>query len=391
MDRTTRSGVAALTFLLPLTLVPWTNADDDRAAEARKLFLAVETVSRLEKEEQERHIQKLYEEILPRLRSLDVVGLPERTGPLIPQQRSWYSPEELAERIMAHGDGGWPWLIVEGTSLCLDILKKNHASLVPCVKADMESKKEANMKRALLVIGDLGLVGFFEPVLHVFETDAVLSERASYALRDIDDPRAIAPMVKKCPDLRGHYTVLAFLRRLQAGKKADPSLLGLLDSKDPEVRCRAAYALAESGDPRLIPHIERLANDKDAEVREYASNMGFCMEGGEFEKVRPVLVSMLADSSMRVRSITARCFAQRKDMVCARTLFELLKDTSMDKLKQHDIVQGIHSLTGSYFGYYSDACEPTTTNKKKAIRRFADWVEKNAANQRLHTDGQGRR
>ena len=382
--------VAAFSLLFSVVSFSPIKAEENKIAEAKRLFIFVETVSRLEEKEQIQHIQKMYQEVFP---SLNLVLMHNRLAllplqaQLIYREDSTLSPEELADSIIAKNTVGWLLLYHLSEKRCLNVLKKNHEHLIPFLKEDIVSKKKLKRERALLVIGSLRLRKFFDSVLHVFETDVELSSRASYTLRDIGDPRAIAPMVKKYPDLATNM-VFEILRRLQTKSAADPSLIRLLKSNDPEVRWRASYALTESGDPNLIPYVFLLAKDKDARVRKQASEIGFSMKGKYFKKVRHILVTLLSDSNKKVRSFTAICFAQRKDNICAQTLLELLKDTSMNEWEHSNIVQSIHSLTGSYFGYYlgSDAWKPTTKNNKQAIKNFTNWVNENVVN-KISDDG----
>lgn len=347
------------------------------AAEAKRLFVFLETISRLEKEEQKQHIPIIYQNIYLPLWYFSM-GSATPWQPLDSEEQR-LSPEELADSIQAHKNGAWWRLIWLSQKASLDILRKNQESLVPLVKADITSKKKSNRKRALKVISDLKLIDQFDSVLHIFETDADLSDRAMHTLRDLRDPRAIAPIVKKNPGLRAFEC----LRNLQAGNAANPSIIAILQSKDPEARWRAAYILTESADPKLIPHFIRLAKDKEGRVRWTAALMGHFLAKKYPQAVRPTLVKLLSDPDSRVRSQTAMYFAERKDPVCAQTLLEMLKNTSIKALGRSHIVKAIHTLTGSNFGYHigSDAWKPTTENNKRAIKRFEEWINKNAANE----------
>ncbi len=345
--------------------------------QAKQLFVEVERIARLAKAEQAKHVQHLYRDVFPVAElhrySLTILGRPE-----MPADRATLTPEALADQILSHGEGRG-WLVEYARATCLGLLGHNLQLLEALIKADFQSRDESARKRALRIVGRLRLSRFFEDVLEVFQKDRNLSERAAYTLRDIGDPRAIPYLVRQQPGT----TLPAFelLRSLQRGRPADTTLVELLRSHDPGVRWRAAYALAESGDASLLPHIKRLARDQHPKVRKYAANMGFCMKHEVFMRIRPTVVSLLSDPNLEVKCFVARCFAQRKDKVCARTLLELAKDTSIDQLQHSNIIQAIHSLTGSYFGYHigSDAWRPTSENNKKAIEEFGRWIQKQAA------------
>ncbi len=365
-----------LTIFFSILTVGEINADNTKDIVAKKLFIKTEIVSRLENEEQKKHIKNLYQNIFPELQTLKIFGI--FPGPFITKKELKLSPEKLADFIADNKFGGWPWLIQFSINNCLDIFKTNQEYLIPFVKADINSEITANKKRALYVIRELKLTNFFESIVYVLETDSSLFGIASITLRDIDNPKAIAPIVRTCPDLKRNM-VFGYLRLLQRGRSADSSLITLLESKDPEVRWRAGYALAESNDPKLIPYVFRLSKDKNAMVRKQASNIGLCIKGKNFEKVRPALITLLHDSSTKVKLFTAICLAQRKDTVCASTLLDLLKDDSLIYANNSNVVDAMYDITGSRFGYDSSpgAWKPTTENNQRAIKQFAKWIKNN--------------
>ncbi len=370
------TGFTVLSLLFSISPVSQANASESKEIIAKKLFIKTEIVSRLENEEQKKHIKNLYQNIFPELQTLKIFGI--FPGPFITKKELKLSPEKLADFIADNKFGGWPWLIQFSINNCLDIFKTNQEYLIPFVKADINSEITANKKRALYVIQNLNLTNFFESIVYVLETDSSLFGIASITLRDIDNPKAIAPIVRTCPDLKRNM-VFGYLRRLQRGRPADSSLITLLESKNPEVRWRAGYALAESNDPKLIPYVFRLSKDKNAMVRKQASNIGLCIKGKNFEKVRPALITLLHDPSTKVKLFTAICLAQRKDTACASTLLELLKDDSLDHPNHSNVVHAMQDLTGTYFGYHfgSDAWKPTTENNRRAIKQFAKWIKNN--------------
>ena len=288
--------------LFSILLALQANAIETKEIIAKKIFIKTETVSRLDNKEQKQHIKNLYQDIYPTLQTLKVFGI--FPGPFISKEELKLSPKKLADVIAVDKHGGWPWLIQFSINNCLDIFKTNQEHLIPFVKKDIESQITANKKRALYVIRDLNLTNFFKSIVYVLETDSSLFGIATITLRDIDNPKAIAPIVRTCPNLQRNM-VFGYLRLLQRGRSADPSLITLLESKDPEVRWRAGYALAESNDPKLIPYVFRLSKDKNAMVRKQASNIGLCIKGKNFEKVRPALITLLHDSSTKVKLFTA--------------------------------------------------------------------------------------
>jgi hypothetical protein len=341
----------------------------------REAFVFVETAARLPAPGQRPHVRRIYQEVYPHLESLPSSSA--AFAGLIPHD-TWSSlnPEQLAVHILGPQGYGWGLLHAESKRVCVKVLENNRDELKRLVTQDLEQNDKTTKARALHAIGKFRFAEFFGPVLAIFETDADLWERAAYTLSDIGNPQAIRPMMQKYPTLRGNPT-FGLLRSLQRRHGAEPLLIERLHSVDPEERWRATYSLAESGDPSLIPYVERLIHDEDERVREAAANIGFCIDTGDSHLVRPILVEALHDPSPTVRRFAACCFAQRKDAVCAPVLLELLKDGSMESWAHSNIVQAVQSLAGTYFGYHvgSDAWQPTTENNQAAIERFAEWIE----------------
>ncbi len=231
------------------------------------------------------------------------------------------------------------------------------------MKADLESERREHKERALLIIRKFKLVGFFHSVLRILDKDDDLSERAAETLGYLGDPRAIAPMVKRDPEL---LFVSGKLRQLQQKQPAHPLLMRLLASQDPGIRQRAAFALAGSGDPKLVSYVPGLAQDDDVRVRKETPIMTSNMAQEDFKKVRPAIVALLSDSNTEVRLITARTLVRRQDSVCASTLLSLLKDASISERKRNDVAGMIRALTGSLFGYeYRVKASPSTMKSDK--------------------------
>ena len=109
------------------------------------------------------------------------------------------------------------------------------------------------------------------------QLDGTEEDVAASALRDLNDLRAIPLLVRH--GIMRHFEVL---RHLQRGRLANSELLALLDEKDAEVRWRAAYALAESGDPGLASIVKRLARDEASQARAQAANIAFLLPSHAF-------------------------------------------------------------------------------------------------------------
>jgi RNA polymerase sigma factor (sigma-70 family) len=344
--------------------------------QVKQLVMETEEVRRLPPDEQKKKLPRVYRRILPGLAEIDYFALPQ--DPHYAKRRAergMLSAREWVEKSWKENEMASAYLIRDAHKTCYAILQKHLDEVKPLLLADLASKNAADVKRALRDIGELRADALFDQVLAIFNgKNAELSERASLTLRDLGDPRAIPDMVKRGPKLANYSQ----LRSLQRGRKADPDIVAGLESADATVRERAAYALAESGDPTLVSHVIRLCADASAPVRENAANMGFNLTKDAFAKVRPSLVKLLDDPSTSVRKFTTICFVYHRDKACAKTLLQMIQDPKRTDRERFAIVPYIYQLTGTDFGYDSqNAWQPTTPANQAAIRRFAEWIKKN--------------
>jgi len=255
-----------------------------------------------------------------------------------------------------------------------DFIRSNLSLFDQYLNSDLHSENIEELGRALNFIGDFRITKYTQKVRQIFLTSDKLESKAAYVLRDLGSYESIPDLVKKPDNLMEYFELL---RNLQKGRKAHKEIVNLLEAKDTNLRWRAAYSLAESGDPTLLPHCKKLLKDPDPMVRRQALNIGFLLEGDSYNKIYSELVRTLKDPDRSVRIDVVCSFAWRKDSVCARTLLELLKDGTMEETWHSNIWQAMNNLTGSYFGYYhgSDAWKPDTENNKKAIERFEEWIK----------------
>jgi HEAT repeats len=188
-----------------------------------------------------------------------------------------------------------------------ELLDKHQGIVRPLLEADLQSHDQRAVERALDVIGELGLKEFFGQVAAIFRKNDAVAEAASIALRDLDDPRAIRLLVDRHPQDPLRY--FESLRHLCRSRPAEPALVKHLSAKDEQTRWRAAYALAESGDDNLTPHVQKLTKDVIPMVRREAGHMGFHLSIDGFARVRADLVVLLTDSAPGVRLDIACLFA----------------------------------------------------------------------------------
>jgi hypothetical protein len=243
---------------------------------------------------------------------------------------------------------------------------------VPLVKEDLAGTDNDNVQRGIRAASAFHLGQLFEDLVAVFQKNDKLALYAAYALRDLNDPRAIRILVERFPDRPTEY--YECLLHLQHGRKADSALLRLLDSPDARIRWRATYALRESGDLALIPVARKLFQDTEASVRENAAVIPFLMPEEGFIQLRPDLVALLNDPNARVRYQIAVCFASRKDDVCAEALLKLLKEPGLEEWIYSNVIQSVNTLAGSYFGYELGE-PPANPANKSAADHFAEWIK----------------
>lgn len=343
-------------------------------------FLFVEKIARSSPAQQANNIPFLYRmyfELDYRMKSSRPFG---DSFPLSRAEYLRLTPEEIAAKSGSDA-------LKEYTEQRALELMRNHPTLVyPLIKKDLGSTDKKNLLRALIVARSLRSKEYFEPVLALFQSakDNDIVEHAACTLEFIDDPRAIAPMLRR----RQNCYFFEHLRILQKSRTPSQALLQLLSSPNADVRWKAVCALAESGDSSLVPYVNKLLQDPDKRVRVEAVNMAANLKAGEFPHVRPSLVKLLSDPAMDVRFYVATLLADRKDKVCANALLQLVKNKALQQWQYTDIIQAIEHLTGAYVDYkkcdyrtYGYSATPGTPANLKLIDYFAEWVEHNQAHE----------
>ncbi len=342
--------------------------------EAEKLFVSVEKVYRLKKSAQKEHLSTLYRITYPRIEPMLVCCA---FFTKIPKNRLAYSPKELAEHIVKQKHSHWGQLVGNASITCRKILLRHPDILIPLVEQDLVCTDSSSVKRGLNAIREFRLKGFYDPVLRIFNQREDLAQTAAHTLSAINNPSAIEPMIRKYPDLQTH-SIFEELRDLQQKRKASPLLIQCLRSNNASVRWRAAYALCGSGDPDLIPHLKRIIKDRNRYVRKQALYLGFSMRKKYFSEIRSDLTPLLSDPNLEIQKTAAILFAQKKDNVCALTLLELIQNEAIAERDHRKIVEAVENLTGTRFGYStaSGTLQPVIPVNRKAILKFAAWIEK---------------
>lgn len=344
-------------------------SDADYRTKARELFLIVERAARLPPPQQSLEIPPIYREVWPVLETEMLTSMPGF---------AWNGLSDLNERdlrpeeLLAVYDekGGWPIIAEAARNRCHRLLLSHAREVEGLAREDLASKERKQWHRGLRAAGEFHLAALYD--VAVAQLDGPEQDFAAYALRGIDDPLAIPILVRH--GVTRHFEVL---RALQRNRPANTALLDELTHRDAEVRWRAAYALAESRDPHLVPTVERLARDESPKVREQAANIGFELPAEAFLRVRLVLVKFLADPAVEVRSFVVVLFASRKDPVCANALYDLLaNEQTLESWRQSNLVQALDNLTGSYFGFVPGTISSPSA-RRVSLRQFADWMAQN--------------
>ncbi len=259
-------------YVLPilLTVVAPSSVAQDAArqtADVRALFLEVERAASLPPDAQLERLPRLYREACAQLDNPRFIAALAWTA-FSTAAAAGETVEDLADRL--ERQGRWPWLAEAGRRRCHEVLDRHRERVQSLARADLKGDSAALRDRALRVAGSLKLVGLYEEVAAALGGPE--SEMAAYALRDMDDPRAIPLLIRVAPERpTEHFEIL---RSLQRNRPAHPMLLNLLGSGDVKVRWQAAYALSESRDPALVPIVERLTRDDLLRLyREFAASI----------------------------------------------------------------------------------------------------------------------
>jgi hypothetical protein len=348
-------------------------------------FASAVQISRLPVQEQKKRVPEIYKLLRPELTRQQVLADPgsdAESSAWIWEKRNAYSPSELVDRLITKRDYECCFYSY-GQKACDEVLRNCPEEFTEQVSSDLKSSNTEIMKRGLKVITELGyckemqtcVPRLYRDIACILANNPALKDSAAGALESVGDPRAIPILVDS--DRSNPMKFFELLRTLSRSRPADQSIVKQLDSKDPEIRWRAAYALAESGDATLMSKVKELVNDPNARVRMEAGCIPMSFGEGDYKAARSLVLTLLTDRDKTVRIEIAACLASKKDTACAPCLLGLLRDETLDQMTNSRILSSIHDLTGSYFGYSSVAWKPDTPNNKAAIKRYEDWLTKN--------------
>ncbi|MFW5906282.1 MAG: HEAT repeat domain-containing protein [Desulfobia sp.] len=168
-------------------------------------------------------------------------------------------------------------------------------------------------------------------IIALQDKDPKVKEKASFAIRDCQDPRAVEHLVRHLKDDdRSVRIAAACALRQSRDIRALPSLIESLQDKDEEVRRRVVDALAVLKDPRAVEAIlNTIRTDPCKKVRERAENR---LRGMRGPYAIELLLSALKDSSAAVRKAAVSSLKRQRETTdsikrrVAEAILSALKD-----------------------------------------------------------------
>jgi HEAT repeat protein len=114
---------------------------------------------------------------------------------------------------------------------------------------------------------------------------------------------------------------------VKIGTPAVPALIQALGDSDSAVRCAAAWALGDLGDPQAMPALIQALEDLDEAVRRAAAKaLG---DLGDPQAI-PALIKALRDRSENVRRAAAEALGKLGDPQAMPALIQALRDSGWD-------------------------------------------------------------
>jgi len=234
-------------------------------------------------------------------------------------------------------------------------------AVAPLVKAlgAWDVNVRANAARTLRKLGDTRAV---EPLIKAMgDKSPIVRGSAAWALHEFGDRRAVDPMVKALSDTEESIREAAAwtLGKLKDPRAVEPLILALKDWFF-KVREAAAYTLGGLGDPRaVVPLIDALG-DTHGEVREAAAwSLG---KFGDRRAVEPLLKT-LGDEDPKVREAASRVLEE-----LGEPLGRLIQSTLAGSRDAGN------ELAGRKDPRSLDALIPSLRNRDGKVRRAAATV-----------------
>lgn len=371
--------------------------------QARERFLEIERIARLPRAEQAGQLPRVYRDLAPRYMSpfitmiissyrsnildndhFDVPGgdHESRWASQLTEAAKALTTEQVADKINAG-----MWLNVGARVRCLQIFKDHPQELAGLIDTDLDSGNTARISRAAATILAAELRSYSRRLIDMFLAeleDTKTSERKDQfeairrTLLFLHDPDIIPILlakVKENPRLLIH--VSGFFQHPLYHKPVDPMLFSLVSSEDREVSYHAAYALAECSDARLAPLTASFAQDSESRFRWLAAHWSLNMPRQAFLSIRQDLQPLLQDKAEDVFEQALRCFTRHRDPEAGKVILALLKQSEIPSQLEVAVMQCLHELADSHFGYNMHNWGPGQRKNSEAIETFEAWLKEN--------------
>ena len=179
--------------------------------------------------------------------------------------------------------------------------KMGKPAIVPLINA----LKTVSTSEALINIGPPATASLIRLLEHENE---IIRQRASYALGEIKDPKAVDPLIQ------------------------------CLQDDQASVRRSTASALGEIGDPKAAEQLTQSLKDKDVDVRQFAA--AALGEIGDTRAVEPLIQTLKDDLEWVVRSNAAAALGEIGDTRAVEPLIQTLKD-NLDETVQRTAAKAL--------------------------------------------------
>ena len=366
------------------------------SSDARERFLVVEQFARLPEAEQATRLPEFYTQLPPRSLSMFVEGILSsyphnildrspngqaydgntvRWAQQLADAASTMSAEQVADNLKDR-----LWLDIAARARTLWVLKQHPNITSNLIAADLERRDTNAIQRATATILALEITNFTPRLLSLWIANDELSESVWPTLLFLRDTAMVKPLLERVgQDPRFLIRCAGLFQGTFYNQPADPVLLKLLDSPDPEIRYHAAYALEECVDSRLAQPAVRLAGDTNSESPFVAAHMVARLPAAAFKEVRAGLLPLLSDPDEHVRYYALLRFGQRKDLAAGPVILEALSRDTMAEQNKVWVMQAMSALSGNTWNYYSHEWGPTRPSNQKAIEQFEAWLKKQPA------------
>ena len=280
------------------------------------------------------------------------------------------SIDEVAEKLASP-----LWMPVAARARALQVLQAHSDAVTRLITEDLNSTNKAAVDRATSIIVSLQLRGFSERLLEIWLADDERSQAAWSALVFLPDPAIIDHLKQRIAKEPAFLKQCSGLFQAPlAGKEADPLLLSLLDSPDPDIRYHAANALQECRDSRLAQPVSAMASAEDPRLRMIASSMIAKLPAADFQQHRAAFLDLLEDESDEVKFKALWSIAQQKDRAAAPVILTSLQGEAPNEQGKVWIMQAMSNLSGKTWNYDMHQWGIDHPGNREAIARFEAWL-----------------